>query len=140
MVIPFMWRYSSILFYRRRIMPKHAKIVEVGIKEKAKMFITIDFDFIINERGSDFYLFKNDIYNLNEGLKLNHPGDNNVMQAIIMQTLYVDVGVVSLHLCCYQVSIQVSQARPVSDYVDMLKSILDSVDVQLSPWGPQNLI
>jgi len=121
-------------------MPKHAKIVEVGIKEKAKMFITIDFDFIINERGSDFYLFKNDIYNLNEGLKLNHPGDNNVMQAIIMQTLYVDVGVVSLHLCCYQVSIQVSQARPVSDYVDMLKSILDSVDVQLSPWGPQNLI
>lgn len=119
-------------------MPRHAKIVGVLTQGKSgeKKYLVVDFDTIVNTRGHDEYIFKNDVYNLKKALKINNPDDTDILQAIIMQMLCVDTGVASLHVESYQITMEVSQAKPTSDYVELLKGILDSVDVVLSPWGP----
>lgn len=123
-------------------MPKHAKIVGIHKEGKSdeKQYLIVDFDTVINHRGHDVHIFKNDVYNLKQALKINHPEDSDILQAVILQTLCVDTGVSALHVKSYQITLEVSQAKPIVSYVKLLKGILDSVGVELSPWGPQNLI
>ena len=123
-------------------MPKNAKIVGIRKEGKAdeKMYVIVDFDGVINRRGHDVHIYKNDVYDLKKvALKVNHPDNSDILQAIVLQMLCEDTGVCALHVECYQIDMEVSQARSVSDYVALLKSVLDSVGVELSPWGPQNL-
>jgi hypothetical protein len=122
-------------------MPRHAKIVGVLTQGKSgeKKYLVVDFDTVVNARGHDAHVYKNDVYNLKKSLNINNPEDTLILKAIILQALCVDTGVAALHVESYQITMEVSQAKSTSDYVELLKGILDSVDVVLSPWGPQNL-